>query len=131
MITSARRAAPLLHPHRRVTPRHAQDHDFAEALGDCTAPDGDYDVLLFGATGFTGLLAAEYLARHAPRGCRWALAGRDRPRLDVLRGRLAVIDPRCAELPIVIADAAGRDGVPDLAQSTRVVITAVGPELLT
>ena len=32
MITSARRAAPLLHPHRRVTPRHAQDHDFAEAL---------------------------------------------------------------------------------------------------
>ena len=33
MITSARRAAPLLHPHRRVTPRHAQDHDFAEALG--------------------------------------------------------------------------------------------------
>ena len=31
-----------------------------------------YDVILFGATGFVGVLTAEYLAAHAPQGCRWA-----------------------------------------------------------
>ena len=35
-----------------------------------------YDLILFGATGFTGGLTAEYLARHAPDSLRWALAGR-------------------------------------------------------
>ncbi|MFV2117839.1 saccharopine dehydrogenase, partial [Streptomyces sp. Act-28] len=41
-----------------------------------------FDVVLFGATGFVGELAARYLAAHAPAGCRWALAGRDRGRLE-------------------------------------------------
>ena len=35
------------------------------------------DLVLLGATGFTGALTAEYLARHAPSGLRWALAGRN------------------------------------------------------
>ena len=35
-----------------------------------------HDVVVFGATGFTGALTAEYLARHAPAQTRWALAGR-------------------------------------------------------
>ena len=36
----------------------------------------DHDVVLFGATGFTGGLTAAELARRAPEGCRWAIAGR-------------------------------------------------------
>jgi short subunit dehydrogenase-like uncharacterized protein len=40
-----------------------------------------FDVVLFGATGFTGGLTAEYLARHAPEGTRWALAGRSPEKL--------------------------------------------------
>ena len=44
----------------------------------------DYDIVLFGATGFTGALTAEYLGRHAPDGLRWALAGRNRAKLDAL-----------------------------------------------
>ena len=38
----------------------------------------EYDIVLFGATGFTGELTAAYLAAHAPPGTRWAIAGRNR-----------------------------------------------------
>ena len=47
--------------------------------------DREYDVILFGGTGFTGGLTAEYLARHAPNGCRWALAGRNLTKLEQVR----------------------------------------------
>ena len=53
----------------------------------------EYDVVLFGATGFTGGLTADYLARHAPAGLRWALAGRSRSKLEAVRDRLAAVDP--------------------------------------
>lgn len=86
-----------------------------------------YDVVLFGATGFVGELTAEYLAEHAPAGCRWALAGRSRAKLTALRERLAARWPRCAELPLVVADSADAEAVRELAASTRVVATTVGP----
>jgi short subunit dehydrogenase-like uncharacterized protein len=84
-------------------------------------------VVLFGATGFVGELTAEYLAGHAPADCRWALAGRSRAKLEALRDRLAARWPRCAELPLVVADSADTDSVRELAGSTRVVATTVGP----
>ena len=56
-----------------------------------------FDLVLFGATGFTGGLTAEYLARNAPDGCRWALVGRSRPKLEQVRARLAGIDPELAD----------------------------------
>src|SRR4029078_1548509 len=49
----------------------------------------EYDVVLFGATGFTGELTAAYLAEHAPQGLRWALAGRSATKLEDVRSRLA------------------------------------------
>ena len=55
--------------------------------------DREHDIVLFGATGFTGALTAEYLAQHAPDGLRWALAGRNRDKLEAVRERLATIDP--------------------------------------
>ena len=45
----------------------------------------EYDVVLFGATGFTGALTAEYLAHRAPATTRWALAGRNRDKLEAVR----------------------------------------------
>ncbi|MGW7428456.1 saccharopine dehydrogenase family protein [Streptomyces sp. NPDC054861] len=86
-----------------------------------------HDLVLFGATGFVGELTAEYLAEHAPAGCRWALAGRGRARLEALRDRLAARWPRCAELPLIVADSADPDAMRELAASTRVVATTVGP----
>ncbi len=89
-----------------------------------------YDIVLLGATGFTGALTAEYLARHAPDGCRWALAGRNRERLEKVRSRLVAIDPALAALPLVEADSADEASLAALARSTRVVISTVGPYLL-
>ena len=51
--------------------------------------DRPYDIVVFGATGFTGALTAEYLATHAPDGLRWALAGRNQGKLEDVRRRLA------------------------------------------
>ncbi len=88
-----------------------------------------YDLVLFGATGFTGRLTAEYLARAAPEGCRWALAGRNEHRLAAVRTELAKIDPRCADLPLLVADAADGEALREVAASARVVISTVGPYL--
>ncbi|KUH39156.1 MULTISPECIES: saccharopine dehydrogenase family protein [Streptomyces] len=86
-----------------------------------------YDVVLYGATGFVGELTARYLAAHAPDGCRWALAGRSREKLARLRDRLAADHPGCAELPLLVADAADPAALRELAASARVVATTVGP----
>ncbi|MET8309647.1 saccharopine dehydrogenase NADP-binding domain-containing protein [Micromonospora sp. NPDC005173] len=91
------------------------------------AGERTYDVVLFGATGFTGGLTAEYLARHAPPGLRWALAGRNPDRLAAVRGRLATIDPALAELPLLTADATDADSLRAVAESARVVASTVGP----
>ncbi|MFD4855323.1 saccharopine dehydrogenase family protein [Streptomyces atratus] len=86
-----------------------------------------YDVVLFGATGFVGALTAEYLAAHAPTDCRWAMAGRNRAKLEKLRERLTAIDPRCADLPLLHADVDDEHSLRELAECTHVVATAVGP----
>jgi short subunit dehydrogenase-like uncharacterized protein len=88
-----------------------------------------HDVVVLGATGFTGALTAEYLARHAPTDLRWAVAGRSEGRLTTLRDRLAGIDPSLAELPLLTADVTDPASLRELAASTRVLVTTVGPYL--
>ncbi|MFJ6168673.1 saccharopine dehydrogenase family protein [Micromonospora orduensis] len=91
------------------------------------AGERTYDVVLFGATGFTGGLTAEYLARHAPPGLRWALAGRSPDRLAAVRDRLAAIDPALADLPLLAADVTDADSLRAVARDSRVVASTVGP----
>jgi saccharopine dehydrogenase (NAD+, L-glutamate forming) len=86
-----------------------------------------YDIVLFGATGFTGGLTAEYLARQAPASTRWALAGRNPAKLEGLRGRLSELNPDCAGLALLQADVTDRASLEALAATARVVITTVGP----
>jgi short subunit dehydrogenase-like uncharacterized protein len=93
------------------------------------AEERPLDIVLFGATGFTGGLTAEYLARHAPEGTRWALAGRSPDRLARVRERLAAIDPAHAELELLEADAADAEALRAVAERTHVVATTVGPYL--
>ncbi|GAA1269460.1 saccharopine dehydrogenase NADP-binding domain-containing protein [Kitasatospora nipponensis] len=94
-----------------------------------------YDLVLFGATGFTGRLTAEYLVRQAPADCRWALAGRNLDKLKALRDDLAAHEPdpersaRLAGLPLLAADAGDREALRAVAESARVVISTVGPYL--
>ncbi|MEV8549903.1 saccharopine dehydrogenase NADP-binding domain-containing protein [Streptomyces glaucescens] len=85
--------------------------------------DRPYDIVLFGATGFVGTLTAEYLAAHAPRDLRWAIAGRSEPRLRQLRGRL----PGGEGIGVLVADVADPASLRRLAEHARVVATTVGP----
>jgi short subunit dehydrogenase-like uncharacterized protein len=94
------------------------------------AAERDHDIVLFGATGFTGELTAAYLAEHAPTGCRWALAGRNQAKLEEVRARLAADHPECADLPLLHADAGDPASLRAVAESTRLVISTVGPYLL-
>lgn len=89
-----------------------------------------HDIVLFGATGYTGGLTAEYLARHAPATARWALAGRSMAKLEAVRDRLAAIKPELKSLPLLHADTAEPSTLRAVAESTRVVITTVGPYIL-
>jgi len=89
----------------------------------------EFDLVLFGATGFTGGLTAEYLARHAPVGCRGALAGRNRDKLAAVRDRLAEVNPELKKLALLHADVTDPASMADLARRARVAITTVGPYL--
>lgn len=86
-----------------------------------------YDIVLFGATGFTGGLTAEYLARHGGTKLRWALAGRNPQKLEAVRQRLAQINPGCEQLPLLAAEVDDGDSLQRVAESAKVVITTVGP----
>lgn len=85
-----------------------------------------FDIVLFGATGFTGGLTAEYLARNGGT-TRWALAGRNPDKLKLIRARLADINPACKALDLLEADVEDIASIQKIAQSAKVVITTVGP----
>ncbi|GCL62546.1 saccharopine dehydrogenase [Rubrivivax pictus] len=83
------------------------------------------DVVLFGATGFTGRLVAEVLLARAQAGAgfRWALAGRSAERLAAVRQAIGAP----ATLPLLTADATDPAALASLVRQTRLVITTVGP----
>jgi saccharopine dehydrogenase (NAD+, L-glutamate forming) len=89
-----------------------------------------YDVTVFGATGFTGRLAAEYLlGRMRGRETRLALAARSRPKLEAVRRSLAVAMPGAESAELVLADVSEPRSLAALAADSRVVLTTVGPYL--
>jgi short subunit dehydrogenase-like uncharacterized protein len=87
-------------------------------------PEREYDIVLFGATGFTGGLTAEYLARAAGAHTRWALAGRNPAKLEAVRERLG---GGHADIALLTADVTDPESLRRVAASAKVVITTVGP----
>lgn len=81
-----------------------------------------FDLVVFGATGFTGRLVAEVLMRRA-QGLRWALAGRNLDKLAEVADGLGAAD----RLPLLHADASNEASLATLAAQARLVITTVGP----
>ncbi len=81
----------------------------------------DHDIVVYGATGFTGRLVAEHLARIGAQG--WAMAGRSQDKLAQVRSEVGAP----ADTPLLIADASDPSSLDALAASARVVITTVGP----
>src|SRR3546814_5755088 len=63
-----------------------------------------YDIVLLGATGFTGQLTAEYLVNHGGADLKWALAGRSLDKLKPVRARLADLNPAAASLDLLQVD---------------------------
>jgi short subunit dehydrogenase-like uncharacterized protein len=81
----------------------------------------EFDVVVYGASGFTGRLVAEYLAKQGET--RWAMAGRGRAKLEAVRDEVGA--PK--ETPIIIADAADAASLEAMAGRAKVIITTVGP----
>ncbi|GBG37500.1 saccharopine dehydrogenase family protein [Mycobacterium montefiorense] len=88
-----------------------------------TASGREFDIVLYGATGFVGKLTAQYLAR-AGAGARIALAGRSTDRLRAVRDSLG---EAAQSWPVVSADAASPSTLNEMAARTQVVVTTVGP----
>ena len=86
----------------------------------------EFDVIVVGATGFTGALVAEYLCGQYGVGesLRWAAAGRNENKLARLRESLG---SAAASLPLIVADTLDAGSMRELAARTRVVLTTVGP----
>jgi short subunit dehydrogenase-like uncharacterized protein len=93
--------------------------------------DRQFDLVLFGATGFTGGLTAHYLAANGPDGLRWALVGRNRNKLEAVRASLEAELAAGVPAPeLLVADAADPVALAKVAEAARVVVTTVGPYAL-
>ena len=84
--------------------------------------DREFDVIAYGATGYTGKLVAEYLARRDPAP-RWAMAGRSLTKLEAARAEIGAP----ADTPLIVADADDPSALKAMCERTKVVLTTVGP----
>jgi short subunit dehydrogenase-like uncharacterized protein len=83
-----------------------------------------YDVVLYGASGFTGRQTVAYFAEHADPSIHWAIAGRNLKKLEITREACGL---RAEDVDILIADGKDRAAIRALVRQTRVVLTTAGP----
>lgn len=102
---------------------HPGHHPSGGSVNRVTETPREFDIIVYGATGFVGKLTAEYLAR-AGGDARIALAGRSRERLEAVRKTLG---PGAQDWALISADATSESSLKEMAARTRVVITTVGP----
>ena len=84
-------------------------------------PDRELDVVLYGATGFTGRQTVQYFAKNAPSDLRWAIAGRNRAKLDALLATLNL------NVPVLVAGSADQNAIDAMMSRTRVLLSTAGP----
>ena len=84
-----------------------------------------FDLVVHGATGFTGRLVVEYLLQRYPAGSglRWAMGGRNADKLAAVRDELGAP----ADTPLVVTDTTNPASLQALMNATRLVLTTVGP----
>ena len=87
----------------------------------------EFDIVVHGATGFTGRLVVEYLMARYPQGAgatvRWAMGGRSAEKLAAVRDEIGA--PR--DTPLVVTDGTDVASLRALTDRTRLVLTTVGP----
>ncbi len=81
----------------------------------------EFDIIIYGATGYTGRLVAEYLM--GKDGLKWAMAGRSLDKLASVRDEIGAP----ADIPLVVADASDPASIDMMAKRARVIISTVGP----
>jgi short subunit dehydrogenase-like uncharacterized protein len=87
-------------------------------LAHMASPNRKYDLVLYGASGFTGRQTVEYCRQFAPAGLRWAIAGRNQAKLDSVN---------TAKVDVLVADAQDDQALNRIAEQTRVVASTAGP----
>ncbi|MHA7872632.1 MAG: saccharopine dehydrogenase family protein, partial [Hyphococcus sp.] len=89
----------------------------------------EFDVIVWGATGFTGRLVAEYLFKTYGTGgaIRWAMAGRNAGKLGEVAEAIGANNGKGGGVPLVTGDAADPKSLGEMARRTRAIITTVGP----
>jgi short subunit dehydrogenase-like uncharacterized protein len=80
-----------------------------------------YNVVLYGASGFVGKQTVQYFARHAPKLLRWAIAGRNRQKLEAIRDELGI------SVDVLTADSQEQQAIDAIVAQTRVLLTTAGP----
>jgi short subunit dehydrogenase-like uncharacterized protein len=120
-VGNAGSAGPALPTHRYRG--LAGTRDASGSVGPVTATPREFDIVLYGATGFVGKLTAQYLAK-AAGDARIALAGRSTERL---RGVRDTLGESAQSWQFVTADAASPSTLNEMAARTQVVVTTVGP----
>jgi len=83
----------------------------------------DYELIVYGSTGYTGRLVAEYLHSEYGDDLRWAMAGRSMDKLQAVRAEMGLPD----SVDLVVADSSDPDSLADMCAKTNAIITTVGP----
>ena len=88
-------------------------------------PSSKFDIVVYGATGFTGQLVAEYLAAHykGDANLKWAMAGRSKDKLAAVRDAIGAP----ADTPLIVADSSDVASLKAMAEQAKSVIAGVGP----
>ncbi len=87
----------------------------------------DFDLIVFGATGYTGRLVAAALLEFPEDGLRWAMAGRSLQKLEEVKAELAERFPAARDVTLVQADVMDPESMRGMARRTRAICTTVGP----
>ncbi len=119
-----KKVAPV---HRRKDKRQENPKELIENISKKSSDaNRKYDLVMFGATGFTGRLACLYLAKQYGASFRWAIAGRRKDALEKIRLELTAINKDLSVLPIIIADSGNFESLDAMTSEAKVVITTAG-----
>jgi short subunit dehydrogenase-like uncharacterized protein len=75
-----------------------------------------YDVVLYGASGFVGKQTVRYFAERVGNEVRWAIAGRDRQKLELVKAEIGI------DVDILVADSQDRAAIDSIVSQTRVLL---------
>ncbi|KAL8830289.1 MAG: hypothetical protein Q9170_005795 [Blastenia crenularia] len=89
-------------------------------------PSRQYDLILLGATGYTGKLCAEHIAKHLPTNLKWAVSGRSHERLSAVVEEIKSYNPDRAQPAVEVASLSLQD-LRSLTQKSRLILNTIGP----